>query len=151
MTEQRDRSASDAVDRLIESRRRGEINPPSNEPNDADELATLAATLEDQWGARPQVDEDAIWQRVNVGMRSTVQSQPRRWSRFPATLASLSLPASVGGRTPALVTAALAVVLVVVATFATQRESAHATFVTDVDNLARFTAAVLNDRQLSPR
>ena len=156
MTEQRDRAASEAVDRLIESRRRGEAEASSPELlGDEKELATLAATLENEWRQQPAAGEDAIWQRVSVGVHATPQSRPRRWSRFPSALASFSLPAalppSLIGRTPTLVTTALALVLVVLATFATQRQSANATFVADVENLASFTAAVLNDWQLSPR
>ena len=152
MTEQRDRSASEAVDRLIESRRTGETDVSSPElPGDARDLATLAATLEDEWRQQPAVDEDAIWQRVNVGMHATPQSRPRRWVPLSSALASFTLPGSMIRPTPTVVTAALAVVLVILATFATQRQSANATFVADVENLASFTAAVLNDRQLSPR
>jgi len=156
MTEQQERSTSNAVDWLIESRRRGEADASAPEqPSEASDLAALASSLEDRWQALPSVNEDLIWRRVNVGMRSMPQSPPSRWSRFLSALTPRSLPASLtaGGsaRVPALVAGALAIVLVVVATFATQRQSGYATFVTDVDNLARFTAAVLNDRQLSPR
>lgn len=156
MKDQRDQSRVDALDRLIEARRRDESGPEdARGPASGDnrDLARIAATLESHWREPQAVDQEAIWQRINSGMGATRQSPASRWRRFPpGRWFPPALPSWLTERSLVVAgTAATVLVLAVAALNMRGEQRADPAFVNDVESLARFTAAVLNDSQLSMR
>ena len=129
------------LDRRIQARRQGDSLLPDAE---LDQLADISAELRDRWQASPELDEGAIWNRVESEIESGQHRISRAWKR------SLSMrPRFFPRAFAAAAAASLLMIAVVAAALLTSGGSASAQFLDDVDTLSDDTTAKL-DGGLTP-
>ena len=130
----------DALDELITGRRPGDR--AASGP-DLQSRAAAALVLDRFSESGPQVDEDAVWRKIEVGLECTPQRRPLAWWRRPR----LQLP-WVPRALPAAVAALVLMIAVAGGALLLSTGSTSAHFLKDVEELSAVTADALSDGEL---